>query len=207
MHHSNQNIEGAPLKGKLWAFAADRKTNSKRDAKEWLIALTGSFLLVLLSQCKIPIGPVPHSLQTLGVLWLGLFLSPRQAFSACCLYLAQATAGLPVLAGWSIDPLWFLTPRAGYLLAFPLAAFVVSCLKQRLQSLTFLKLFSIAIAGKIVIYGCGVGLLCLYTGPAAAVTLGFYPFLYTALIKTTVAASSCLGFAKLNFACFQKKKT
>ena len=69
---------------------------------------------------------VPITAQTLAVMLAGLMLVPAEAFLALALFVGLVAIGLPLLppgvGGLSI----FTTPRAGYVLSFPLAALAVS---------------------------------------------------------------------------------
>jgi len=74
------------------------------------------------AQIRIPMVPIPITLQTLFVLLAGGFLGARWGAISQIFYLFLGLAGLPVFAGES-GPMVLLSPTIGYLLAFPLAAF------------------------------------------------------------------------------------
>ena len=90
----------------------------------------GSFFLIACSKISIPAQPIPYTFQELGIFLLAMTQGGKKAGFATLLYLIWATVGMPVLA-YGSDPLWILGPRAGYLLAFPLAAFVVGTLLEK----------------------------------------------------------------------------
>ena len=75
----------------------------------------------------LPFTPVPFTLQPMIVLLGGAVLGPRLGLAAQCLYLAAGLAGLPVFA-FSPElpqgPARLIGPTGGYLMAYPLAAFV-----------------------------------------------------------------------------------
>ena len=97
------------------------------------IALGGSLFLALMAQIAVPLPftPVPLTLQTLAVFLLGGILGPKRALFALVAYLVEGTSGLPVFTGGAIRPLWFLGLHAGYLFAFPLAAYAVGMLTEK----------------------------------------------------------------------------
>lgn len=68
---------------------------------------------------------VPITLQTLGVMLVGSLLGARKAGLSMLLFLALVAAGLPLLAGGRGGLGVFAGPSAGYLLAWPLAAWVI----------------------------------------------------------------------------------
>lgn len=85
-----------------------------------------SVFAALIAACAltpaIPIGPVPITLQTLGVALAGLCLGPWRGALACALYVAVGLAGLPVFSGGAAGIGVLAGPTGGYLVAFPLAA-------------------------------------------------------------------------------------
>ena len=75
----------------------------------------------------LPFTAVPFTFQPMVVLVGGLALGPRLAVASQVLYLAAGMAGLPVFAASTVLPPGvgrLLGPTGGYLMAFPLAAFV-----------------------------------------------------------------------------------
>lgn len=100
------------------------------------IALIASFA-ALIAACAllpaIPIGGlVPITLQTFGVLLAGTVLGARRGALAVLLYLALGAIGLPVFSGGSAGLAPFAGPSAGYLVAFPFAAFLAGFIVERL---------------------------------------------------------------------------
>lgn len=100
------------------------------------IALIASFA-ALIAACAllpaIPIGGlVPITLQTFGVLLAGTVLGARRGALAVLLYLALGAIGLPVFSGGSAGLAPFAGPSAGYLVAFPFAAFLSGFIVERL---------------------------------------------------------------------------
>lgn len=139
-------------------------------------SLLGCALITLASFIRIPCYPVPFTLQTLAVFFIGLWQTPRQAALSCICYLLLASVGFPVLGG-KANPSWILGPTGGYLIAFPLAAFLLAFFRKK----TFLA-FLIAQA---VIWFFGWIWLSFFIDPKAALWQGvilFFPsFFYKAL--------------------------
>jgi biotin transport system substrate-specific component len=92
--------------------------------------IAASGLMALCAHISIPLGftPVPLTMQTFGVLLIGLLLPPGAAFASLALYLIEGAAGLPVLspAAGGSSFLHLFGPTGGYLLCYPFAAALAS---------------------------------------------------------------------------------
>ncbi len=94
--------------------------------------VAGAVLVAAAAQVSVPLPgtPVPMTLQPMAVLLVGGLLGARLGALSMILYLAMGAAGLPVFT--PTVPLLgvarLLGPTGGYLLAYPLAAWVVGCL-------------------------------------------------------------------------------
>jgi len=150
---------------------------------QFLSVLFGSLFLALMSQVAIPLPytTIVVSLQSLAVALLAMTMGPQLALFAVLAYIAQATAGLPVLAGGLANPLWIFTPRMGYLLGFALSAFFSGQLFLSKRPLVAL------IANELLILAVGTAALCLFLDPFTAFWVGFLPFLIPALLKISAA--------------------
>ena len=151
--------------------------------------LLGGLFLMGCSQVEVLIGPIPVTLQTLGIFLLALFQGGQKAALSTCLYLGAATVGLPVLSGWSVNPLWMIGPCAGYLVAFPIAAFLIGKVAAFQKKPSYVWLIFSIVVGQVVIYLLGVSWLAIQIGIHTAVWSGLVPFLWPALLKVVCAAS------------------
>jgi biotin transport system substrate-specific component len=122
---------------------------------------------------------VPFTFQPLAVLLAGGLLGARLGAGSQLLYLGAGFAGLPVFATG-----FLLGPTAGYLLAFPVAAFMVGTLAG---STVTRNLFA-ALAGLAVIYAGGVAWLAILTDWTTAIATGFLPFIVADIVKAGMAA-------------------
>jgi biotin transport system substrate-specific component len=146
---------------------------------------------------QLPFTAVPFTLQPMIVLLGGLALGSRLGSLTQILYLAAGIAGLPVFAASVVlppGPLRLLGPTGGYLMAYPLAAFVTGYLAERGFDRRYVTSVLAMLAGLIVIYSAGVTWLGVLmptgrTGMSAAFLTGVYPFIVPDLIKLAVAAS------------------
>lgn len=88
------------------------------------IAVFAALVAAMALTPPVPLGPIPLTLQTLGVSLTGLCLGPWRGFAAMALYVAVGAAGLPVFSGGAAGLAVLIGPTGGYLLSFPLAALV-----------------------------------------------------------------------------------
>ena len=117
----------------------------------------------------IPTQPVPMTLQTAFVLLGGVLLGARKGALAQLAYLAVGALGAPVFAyGGGIT--YFASHTAGYLLAFPLGAFVAGALAHSRvfgsQRGRALGIATAIVAGQATILVIGTAWLKWYTGNA-----------------------------------------
>lgn len=148
----------------------------------------------------LPFTEVPFTFQPMVVLIGGLALGPRLAVASQMLYLAAGIAGLPVFAASAVLPpgaARLLGPTGGYLMAYPLAAFVTGYLGSRGFDRRYLTSVAAMLAGLAVVFACGVLWLSLLVGLQPALAAGLYPFVIADAIKLVAAAGVMPGIWKL----------
>lgn len=158
-----------------------------------LLVAAGSLLIAILAQLAVPIGPVPVSGQTLGVLLVAATLGTRRGVWAVLLYLAEGAAGLPVFAGGRAGVVVLAGPTGGYLAGFVAAALVVGWLCERGLDRHPFSAFAAMAAGSAAIYAFGMIWLSRFTGWPAVMEVGVLPFLAGDLIKAIIAAVALPG--------------
>lgn len=158
----------------------------------FVTSLLGSFFLALMAQFSVvlPFSPIPISLQTLGLFLMIVTLGGKRSALATTLYLAQASLGLPVLAGGLANPAWMLFPTAGYLVGFVICSLVAGYLLQRKENPGFLWTAMSLVSGQFFIYLIGASYLAFFVGAQNAVACGVAPFMFGALCKVLIAASA-----------------
>src|SRR5215218_3395344 len=157
-------------------------TNSLRQTRTstWIAIAGFALILAAAAQVTVPIPgtPVPFSLQPLVVALAGLMLGPIAGAAAMALYLAMGAAGLPVFSpvpGLPMGIARFAGPTGGYLIAYPVAAWVAGALAGK-QS-TFFRRFLAACAGIATIFIGGIAQLTIINQSLSrAIELGITPF-------------------------------
>jgi biotin transport system substrate-specific component len=164
-----------------------------------------NILLVLCAWIAIPLPwtPVPITGQTFGVLLVAVLLGSRRGSLVMGMYLLEGLAGLPVFAPLGAPgPARFLGPTAGYLLAYPLAAYVTGWLVEQRPASALrapwtatLRLLDALLAGEFVIFTMGCAWLAwmLHLGWARAFSAGALPFIPGELLKLALVAAAVRG--------------
>ncbi len=152
--------------------------------KSFIIIILGSVLLTISAKIKIPFYPVPMTMQTFMVLFLGISFGYKIGVATVMLYLLEGILGLPVFSNSpekGIGIAYFVGPTMGYLIGFVFASFLAGFLKYNSNFfLTFIKL----LLSTSIIYILGViwlGSLIGWDKPI--LQLGVYPFLLAELFK------------------------
>lgn len=121
------------------------------------MAVFAALVAVLGQVAAIPVGPVPITLQTLGVMLAGAILGPWRAAGSMVLLNVLAVIGLPVLAQGSGGLGVYMGPTAGFILGFIPTSFVIGWIVQRSWPLRWWRTSLGIVAGGILVqYSCGV---------------------------------------------------
>ena len=158
-----------------------------------VFAVTGSLLLWVSAKVQIPFYPVPMTMQTFAVLFLGFALGARLGAAAVLLYLVEGALGLPVFAGTPEKGLglaYMMGPTGGFLAGFVVAAYVTGWLAERGMDRRFLTAAVAAFAGLSVIYALGLGWLGGLLGlDKPILEFGLYPFVPAEILKLALLAA------------------
>jgi biotin transport system substrate-specific component len=160
-----------------------------------LVSLFAALMAVfgLIPKIDLPLG-VPITLQTLGVMLAGCLLGARRGLQAMLLFLAAVALGLPLLSGGRGGFGVFLAPSAGYLLAWPVGAWVTGLLMSALpgsspRSKAASAFVASATGGLLVVHAFGViGLVKIASLSWTQALYGTLVFVPGDLIKCAVCA-------------------
>jgi len=97
--------------------------------KSVFVIILGSIALTVSAKIKIPFYPVPMTMQTFVVLFLGVSLGFKIGLASVALYLFEGIIGLPVFSNSpekGVGLIYFTGPTMGYLIGFLTACFVAS---------------------------------------------------------------------------------
>ena len=155
--------------------------------KSLLVIFFGLIILSISAKIKIPFYPVPMTMQTFMVLFLGISFGYKIALATVGLYLLEGILGLPVFSNSperGIGLAYFTGPTMGYLMGFLSACFLSSFIKlQDNYFIIFIKL----ILSVSTIYILGVLWLGTIIGwEKPIIELGVMPFLLAEIFKISL---------------------
>lgn len=165
------------------------------------IALFAAIIAVLglIPPVPVPVITVPITAQTLGVMLAGSVLGARRGALAVLTFLVVVAAGMPLLSGGRGGLAVFVSPSAGYLYSWPLAAFVIGALTQltwRRYNLAW-AMVACLVGGVAVIYAFGIPFTSVYgnvsLGAAAKGSLAFIP---GDVVKAGIASAVAVAVRK-----------
>ena len=166
--------------------------------KSLLVIFFGSIVLAISAKIKIPFYPVPMTMQTFIVLFLGISFGYKIALTTVGLYLLEGIVGLPVFSNSperGIGIAYFTGPTMGYLFGFLSATFLSSYVKLNDNYfIIFIKL----ILSVSTIYILGVlwlGVLLGWDKPI--LELGVMPFLIAEIFKVSLISILAKKIIKL----------
>ena len=157
--------------------------------KSLLVIILGSIALTISAKIKIPFYPVPMTMQTFVVLFLGVSLGYKIGLASVGLYLLEGITGLPVFSNSpekGVGLIYFTGPTMGYLIGFLTASYLASKINN---SDNFILVLTKLIVATTTIYILGLlwlGTLIGWDKPIFA--LGAKPFLLAETFKVTLLA-------------------
>ena len=174
--------------------AAKNTQSSKFSVRD--ICYTGLFAAVIAVMAQIsipmPLG-VPMTMQTFAITLAAVVLGSKLSAMASLVYLILGAVGVPVLASFSGGIDKFVGPTGGFLISFPLMAYIIGL------GNAFKGAFPLAVVvGTVVNYIVGVILFVIvaHSTVAVAISACVLPFIPTAIIKAVLACAIGLNIRK-----------
>ena len=174
------------------------KSQNLRILKYILVIFLGSILLTISAKIKIPFYPVPMTMQTFVVLFLGMSFGYKVGLATVSLYLLEGIIGLPVFSNSpekGVGLVYFTGPTMGYLIGFLFATFLAGYFNFNKNILNnFVKL----LLSVSTIYILGIFWLGNLIGwDKPIIQLGVTPFLLAELFKISILALLAKNIFKL----------
>ena len=130
-------------------------SNNQKILKNFLIVVLGSILLTVSAKIKIPFYPVPMTMQTFVVLFLGISFGYKIAVATVFVYLIEGLLGLPVFSNSpekGVGLAYFAGPTMGYLIGFLVASFLAGYMNFK-ENIFFIFIELILAVSTIYIFG------------------------------------------------------
>ena len=157
--------------------------------KSLLAIILGSLALTISAKIKIPFYPVPMTMQTFVVLFLGVSLGYKIGLASVGLYLLEGIVGLPVFSNSpekGIGLIYFTGPTMGYLIGFLTANYLASKINSKDNFLLVLTKLTLATSTIYILGLLWLGTLIGWDKPIIA--LGAKPFLLAEIFKVVLLA-------------------
>ena len=157
--------------------------------KSFLAIIIGSLALTISAKIKIPFYPVPMTMQTFVVLFLGVSLGFKIGLASVGLYLLEGIVGLPVFSNSpekGVGLIYFTGPTMGYLIGFLTASYLASKINSNDNFLLVLTKLMIATSTIYILGLMWLGILIGWDKPIFA--LGAKPFLLAEIFKIVILA-------------------
>ncbi len=143
----------------------------------------GVMFLFACSQIYIPLQPVPITMQTVGVMAIGVTCSMRIAISTIISYLLIGALGMPVFSLYGAGFARIIGPAGGYLVGFVPAVYLMTKLQNKLNMHKMRDIFINCMIGTTIIFTFGISWLAYLTSFKAAILNGFLPFVVPGIFK------------------------
>ena len=177
------------------------KTNQiQKILKYFLLIFAGSILLTISAKIKIPFYPVPMTMQTFAVIFLGMAFGYKIALATVALYLFEGIIGFPVFSNSpekGVGLSYFMGPTMGYLVGFLVATFFSGFLNLNTNIFKIFLKLAISVSTIYILGLLWLGILIGWDKPIFQ--LGAAPFLLAELFKIlllTVLIPQILRFKK-----------
>ena len=166
-----------------------KNTSQTKIIKSLFAIVLGSIALTISAKIKIPFYPVPMTMQTFVVLFLGLSLGYKIGLASVSLYLLEGIIGIPVFSNSpekGVGLIYFTGPTMGYLIGFLTASFLASKVNNKDSLLSILIKLIIATSTIYMLGLLWLGTLIGWDKPIFA--LGAKPFLLAEIFKIILIA-------------------
>ena len=166
-----------------------KNISQSKIIKSLLAVILGSIALTISAKIKIPFYPVPMTMQTFVVLFLGVSLGYKVGLASVGLYLLEGILGLPVFSNSpekGIGLIYFTGPTMGYLIGFLIASYLASKVNSKDSLILVLTKLVIATSTIYILGLIWLGTLIGWDKPIFA--LGAKPFLLAEIFKIVLLA-------------------
>ena len=160
---------------------------NNKIVKNAIIVFLGTVLLTISAKVKIPFYPVPMTMQTFVVIFLGICFGYKLGLATVALYLFEGIIGIPVFSNSpekGVGIIYFTGPTMGYLIGFLSASYLASKINNNDNFLLILTKLTVATSTIYILGLFWLGTLIGWDKPIFA--LGAKPFLLAEIFKVVL---------------------
>lgn len=163
--------------------------HSKNSVQDLCSIAIMAAITAVMAQIAIPMPMgVPLTMQTFAVTLAGVILGSKKGGMSILVYILLGAIGVPVFAEFSGGIQNLIGPTGGFIISFPLMAYVIGLgVEMRKKKGMFTLML---ILGTVLNYVVGVVMFCIVMDSSVmtAISACVLPFIPTAIIKAVVAA-------------------
>ncbi|MFH1642472.1 MAG: biotin transporter BioY [Nanoarchaeota archaeon] len=162
----------------------------KNIVLEVFMVIFSVMFMAVLANIRIPIWPVPVTMQTFGVFTLAFFFGSKKGFLSVLSYILAGIVGFSVFTGYKSGMAIFLGPTGGYLIGFLFMAFFVGTMIEKGFGRTKKSVLLCMMIGSVILYSFGLTGLWFFLGKVSVwkvLVAGLFPFLIGDAIKIGLA--------------------
>ncbi len=143
-------------------------------------------VLAIFSMIYIPVGAVPITLASFGVVIVSIIEKPKWSVVSVIIYILIGAVGLPVFSGLKGGLGVLIGPTGGYILAYPIISYIVSKASEKTG---MLQLYFWVIISLLTCYIMGITQYIIITGVSVknALIICVYPFIIPDILKVVTA--------------------
>ncbi len=160
--------------------------------KQAVLVMLGIGALTLAANIRVPMWPVPITMQTFAVLTIGAAYGARLGGVTLLAYLALGALGVTVFTGETAGLAYMMGPTGGYLVGFAVAAITMGWLAERGWDKSVASMAGALLIGNAIIYAFGLPwmayLFLADKGAAWVAQWGMTNFLLGDALKLALAA-------------------
>jgi len=160
--------------------------NSRNVFLDIFMVILSVAFLGLMANIRVPLWPVPITMQTFGVFAIAFFFGSKKGLLSILAYVLAGIVGLGVFAGYSSGMAVMVGPTGGYIFGFLVAAFFVGYMIEKGYGRDKKSVLLCMVIGNLIIYLFGVIGLRLYFAEFTwwkIMIVGVVPFLIGDTIK------------------------
>lgn len=161
-------------------------------AKQAVLVVVGVVVLTMAANIRVPMWPVPITMQTFAVLTIGATYGARLGGVTLLAYLALGALGVAVFTGETAGLAYMMGPTGGYLVGFAVAAVAMGWLAERGWDKSVASMAGALLIGNAIVYAFGLPwmayLFLAEKGAVWVVQWGMTNFLLGDALKLVLAA-------------------